>query len=61
MKTFRDVLLALQVLTPEQLDCDLTWHDKGADEFYPMENFTIELNADSDVLDLGHPFFEVDL
>lgn len=59
MKTFRDVLRVLQGLTLEQLSCNLTWHDRETNEFYPMENITIEFNTSSEALDLGHPFFEI--
>lgn len=61
MKTFRDVLTALQALSSEQLDGSLTWRDRDDGEFYLMENFTIAVNTKSDRLDAGHPFFEVDL
>ncbi len=50
--TYRDLLLRLQDLTDEQLDCDVTIHDQN-DEYFPA---TLLFDVAGDVLDLDHPY-----
>lgn len=56
MDTYRQLKEALNKMTDEQLDCNLSLHDE--DEYYPVEVSVKESEAD-DVLDRGHPFLEV--
>jgi len=53
--TYRRLLLFLQELDEEQLDCDLTIEDTN-DEFYPAN---ISFCHRDDVLHAGHPYFSI--
>ena len=55
--TYRDLLNALDKLTDEQLDCDLSVYVPGIDEYYEAQfDFSSE---EGDVLDEGHPIFVI--
>lgn len=51
--TYRRLLLFLQELDSEQLDCDLTIEDQD-NEFFQAD---VTLYQDDDVLSAGHPYF----
>jgi len=55
--TYRDLLLQLQHLKPEQLDMDLTVFVPVEDEYY-RGSFLIYHENDDGVLDPGHPFIK---
>jgi len=55
--TYRELLEALKELTPEQLDMTATVYVYGED-FYPINN--IGLTTEDDILDEGHPYFQID-
>ena len=57
IKTYRQLLTALQKLNPEQLDCDLTIVD-AMDEYFAVK-VKIELEEDDDVLVKGHPWISI--
>jgi hypothetical protein len=50
--TYKDLLEALQKLTPEQLDCNLNYYDNDIEEFI---EFQYELKTDQD-----SPYFEIE-
>ena len=53
--TFKDLLIMLQAMTPEQLDSTLTVYDPDSDEYYPIT--TLFAASDShQVLDENHPY-----
>lgn len=51
--TYRRLLLCLQTLDQEQLDCHITIED-STDEFYPA---ILNFISTDDVLHAGHPYF----
>lgn len=51
--TYRRLLLFLQELDSEQLDCNLTIEDQD-NEFFQAD---VTLYPDDDVLSVGHPYF----
>lgn len=51
--TYRRLLIFLQELDAEQLDCTLTLADSDQ-EYYPA---ILNINTTDDVLDAGHPYF----
>jgi hypothetical protein len=51
--TYRQLLLALQRLNNEQLDCEVSVMDQD-EEFYPA---TLSLYEYEDVLNEDHPYF----
>lgn len=53
IKTYRQMKMALELLTDEQLDANITIELEHADEFYPAE-FRI-CGENHGVLDDGHP------
>ena len=55
---YRDLKKALETLTEEQLDCDLTLYDPNEQEYYPAD-LKMEVTKDTDVLDKGHPFLDI--
>jgi hypothetical protein len=56
--TYKELINALLVLTPEQQDCDLTVYLKDSDEFLPAEFRVIE--DGEGVIDDDHPVFVID-
>jgi hypothetical protein len=55
MTTYNDLLKAIEKMTPEQREMDLTIYTIG--ENYPAElNFT---DKDDDVLGANHPYFKI--
>ena len=56
--TYKELLTALQELTPEQLEMNATVYVRGVDEFYPVQTFGFT-NTASDVLDENHPYLLV--
>ena len=54
-QTFKDLLIMLQAMTPEQLDFTLTVYDPDSDEYYKVS--TLLTASDShQILDEGHPY-----
>ena len=58
IKTYRDMLRALDLCSDEQLDCDITIELEYADEFYPAEFRICDIKHS--VLDDGHPVIFTD-
>ena len=58
--TYRELLNAMKILTPEQLDMNVTVYIRGVDEFYPIQSFGVTPgNLPADVLDPNHPYLLV--
>ena len=55
-QTYKDLLILLQSMTPEQLDCTPTVYDADNDEYYPFSTFLTASDTNS-VLDEDHPYF----
>lgn len=58
MKTYRELLTELLLLSDAQLDCNITLFKRKSEEYYPIEILLHE-EEETDVLDKGHPFFQV--
>ena len=52
--TYKELLTALQELTPEQLNMNVTIYDSRGDEFYPAH--ALKVTTYIDVLDNNHPY-----
>lgn len=57
IKTYRQLLAALQQLDDKQLECNLTIFD--ANEEYVPVKVKLEFEQDDDVLDKGHPWISI--
>ena len=56
---YRDLLIELQLLSPEQLNQDVTVLVREQDEYYPLVPDYPWLFAESDVLDQDHPYLVI--
>ena len=54
-QTYKDLLVMLQSMTTEQLDCTPTIYDPDADEYYPVTTL-LTASSSNDVLDFDHPY-----
>ncbi|HMW10664.1 MAG TPA: hypothetical protein PJ987_09485 [Bacteroidia bacterium] len=57
-RTYRELLEVLNKLEPSQLNQDITLKD-NQEEYYGLEIVVSEEEED-DVLDEGHPYFEIE-
>jgi hypothetical protein len=53
--SYGQLLVALQGLTLEQLEKDVTLYNRSNDEYYPIESFRETTIEDDGVLDDEHP------
>ena len=53
---YNDLLKAIQQMTPEQQNMDLTIHTIG--EYYPL--YMLISSDANDVLDANHPYFKIE-
>ncbi len=60
--TWRELREAINKLSEEQLNTDVTVYDGANDEYFPagMSNKPLSFASETDVLDCGHPYLEVD-
>lgn len=56
MKTYAELLVFLEGLTPDQLKSNISLYSKEVDEFYPVTSFTF--TEEPDVLDENHPILQ---
>jgi hypothetical protein len=54
-QTYKDLLVMLQSMTPEQLDSTPTVYDSDSDEYYPMTTL-LTASDTHQVLDEDHPY-----
>lgn len=55
VQTYRDLLMMIQAMSEDQLNCTPTVYDSDSDEYYPMT--TLLTASDShQVLDEDHPY-----
>lgn len=55
--TYRQLLLLLQQLNPEQLDMNVTAYLVDTDEFMPVQ--ALQVAVENQILDDEHPYLEV--
>ncbi len=55
-QTFKDVLMLLQSMSAEQLDCTPTIYDSDNDEYYPITTL-LTASESNQTLDKDHPYF----
>lgn len=55
-QTYKDLLVLLASMSPEQLDCTPTIYDADNDEYYPFSTLLTASDTNS-VLDEDHPYF----
>jgi hypothetical protein len=60
VKTYRELLSAIQQMNDEQLDSNITVQDPAEDEFHPAELRIMDGN-EQDVLDDYHPVIYIPL
>ena len=63
LHTLQDLLNALNQLTPEQLKNDITYYDSELEEYIRCQ-YNLEIHDENnplvgDILDHGHPYFEI--
>ena len=54
-QTYKDLLVSLLSMTPEQLDCTPTIYDPDSDEYYPVTTL-LTASESNQVLDEDHPY-----
>ena len=57
-QTYKDLLILLQSMTPEQLNCTPTLYDVDNDEYFPVTTL-LTASDQNDVLDPGHPYISL--
>ncbi len=56
VETYRQLKHALEQMNDEQLDCNISVHALGSDEFFPGSLMIVRsTELDTDVLDENHP------
>jgi len=55
-QTYRDLLVLLQSMTEQQLDCTPTIYDPDSDEYHPVTTF-LTASDTNQVLNEDHPYF----
>lgn len=57
--TWKELKEWIEMLSKEQQETDVTIYLEHQDEFYPLNDVSVNNNMDIDVLDEGHPFLNV--
>lgn len=57
--TYRELRLQLEMLSEEQLDCDVTVYDGDSDDFFVCHAAELEIHGETGALDDKHPYLTI--